>query len=341
MTEVLWHGRGGQGAFTAARLLGAAAMLDGRWALAFPSFGPERRGAPMRAFTKIADEPIGDRSALAQADLVVYLDDTLLKEGWEAELRPNGRALVNSQRTFDDPRLVSIDADALSTEVLGRAIPNTVLIGALACWGVVSLEGACQAVREYMPARLHEKNLELVARAYELAKGWEDGCTGAVAAAGAAAAMGAASSAAGSFAANCDRAAAPCDVRRPEAHIPRLRSQLAEPPSLDAADFARSTCFAAGHLVTKNAGWRSRRPIIDEDACTGCGQCLLYCPDGALFLGQAGAEVPLLDDDFCKGCGICARTCRFGAISMMAEEEAASGAAIGSVPAEQESEVVA
>ena len=65
MVEILWHGRGGQGAFTAAKLLGAAyCTQDGHYALAFPSFGPERRGAPMRAFTKLSRERIGNRSAL-------------------------------------------------------------------------------------------------------------------------------------------------------------------------------------------------------------------------------------------------------------------------------------
>ena len=100
MIEVLWHGRGGQGAFTAARLLGAAAsMAEGTSALAFPSFGPERRGAPMRAFTKVSARPIGDRSAITRADYVIYLDDTLLAPGWESELKPGGIALVNSVKT--------------------------------------------------------------------------------------------------------------------------------------------------------------------------------------------------------------------------------------------------
>ena len=129
MIEILWHGRGGQGAFTAARLLGAAASLDdGRHALAFPSFGPERRGAPMRAFTKLSDEPIGDRSAVAKADYVIYLDDTLLGEGWETELKPGGVVLVNSVRMFDDERIAALDADGISAAVLGRPIPNLSLI---------------------------------------------------------------------------------------------------------------------------------------------------------------------------------------------------------------------
>lgn len=126
--EILWHGRGGQGAFTAARLLGAAcSFADGRYVLAFPSFGPERRGAPMRAFTKLDRKPVGDRSAVSQADIVIYLDNTLFGEGWEAELKEGGKVLVNTQETFDDPRVVSIDADGISAAILGRVIPNTVL----------------------------------------------------------------------------------------------------------------------------------------------------------------------------------------------------------------------
>ncbi|MCI8425842.1 MAG: pyruvate oxidoreductase subunit gamma, partial [Adlercreutzia sp.] len=97
MLEFIWHARGGQGAFTAARCLGAAAALSaGKEALAFPTFGPERRGAPMRAFTKIADVPIGDRSAVTRAQFVIYIDETLMEEGWESELAEGGLVLLNT-----------------------------------------------------------------------------------------------------------------------------------------------------------------------------------------------------------------------------------------------------
>lgn len=164
MVEVLWHGRGGQGAFTAARLLGAATSLgEGTYALAFPSFGPERRGAPMRAFTKFASAPIGDRSAISAADYVVYLDDTLFSEGWEAELKPSGTVLVNSARTFDDPRIVAIDADGISTAAFGRPIPNTVFLAALSVLcEAVGEEDIKQSIRQYMPPKLHAKNLAIV-----------------------------------------------------------------------------------------------------------------------------------------------------------------------------------
>ena len=173
MVEILWHGRGGQDAFTAAKLLGAAyCTQDGHYALAFPSFGPERRGAPMRAFTKLSRERIGNRSALSVADFVIYLDDTLLPEDPFGELKEGGVVLVNSARRFEDPRIVSIDADGISSGILGRAIPNTVLLGALSVLSDdVQAEGILQAIRDYMPPRLHQKNFDVVEAAVKAMEG--------------------------------------------------------------------------------------------------------------------------------------------------------------------------
>lgn len=139
------------------------------------------------------------------------------------------------------------------------------------------------------------------------------------------------------------------------AYIPTLRTSDACEPSLDPASYARTTCFKAGHLVTKNAGWRNMRPVIDARACTGCLQCYMYCPDGTIFkvkaqplqanasdfgasigccdvseldasasASAAAASKPIvaIDYDFCKGCGICARICKFEAIRMIFESEA-------------------
>lgn len=169
MIEFLWHGRGGQGAFTAARLLGAAASFSkGRYALAFPSFGPERRGAPMRAFTKISDAPIGNRSAVSKADYVVYLDDTLLGEGCFDELKDGGTILVNGTRSSDDDRIRVLDADGISAGILGRPFPNTAFLGALAALcDQVGPDEVKEAVRQYMPSRLHDGNIAVVERVYE------------------------------------------------------------------------------------------------------------------------------------------------------------------------------
>lgn len=165
MLEILWHGRGGQGAFTAARLLGAAYIQDAAgFALAFPSFGPERRGAPIRAFTKLDKQPITNRSEIEQADFVIYLDDTLFsEEAAFAELKPDGKILLNTKKQWQDQRIISIDGDTLSTEILGRPITNTVMLGALAALAPeIAIDQLITAIQGYMAPRLQEKNIALV-----------------------------------------------------------------------------------------------------------------------------------------------------------------------------------
>ena len=136
MTEILWHGRGGQGAFTAARLLGAAyvAESDGFYALAFPSFGPERRGAPIRAFTKLSDSPVGDRSQVVRADYSIYLDDTLFTDAAFDELKENGKIILNTRRKVDDERVITLDGTAIAQEILHMPITNTIMLGAFAAF---------------------------------------------------------------------------------------------------------------------------------------------------------------------------------------------------------------
>ena len=81
-------------------------------------------------------------------------------------------------------------------------------------------------------------------------------------------------------------------------------------------DIPESTAFEAGYLVTVNSGWRSIRPVVNSEKCTGCMQCYLYCPDGTISVKNGKAEI---DYDFCKGCGICSKICKLSAINM--EEE--------------------
>lgn len=349
MIEVLWHGRGGQGAFTAARLLGAAASLEeGAHALAFPSFGPERRGAPMRAFTKFSREPIGDRSAIEQADFVVYLDETLLQPGWQQELKPGGRVLVNSCQHFGNERIVAIDANGISMALLGRPIPNTVFLGALTVLCPSVTEAAVkEAIAQYMPEKLHQKNWAVVdeavrtmsAAAEILSLPKEQPETAFSAQPIAESSQAVAISGADSLLAKKTQTEPLPHEGLPKAHCrsaasspvaPGIRCRLrdsadAAAPSLNPAEFAKNTCYAAGHLVTKNAGWRNQRPVIDGAACTLCLQCYLYCPDGTIFKvrDEGGQTAGLsIDYDFCKGCGVCARVCRFGAIAMVDEAQA-------------------
>ena len=169
MTEILWHGRGGQGAFTAARLLGDAYSLkDNAYALAFPSFGPERRGAPIRAFTKLDKKPIGNRSEITRSNYSIFLDDTLFNEKSFHELKQNGIILLNTKQTIEDPRVITLDGDGIAARILGLPITNTILLGAFAAVsGEITLEDINKAIRQTMPHRLHEKNIAAVKAAFE------------------------------------------------------------------------------------------------------------------------------------------------------------------------------
>lgn len=169
MTEILWHGRGGQGAFTAARLLGDAYSLkDNAYALAFPSFGPERRGAPIRAFTKLDKKPIGNRSEITRSNYSIFLDDTLFNEKSFRELKQNGIILLNTKKTFEDPRVITLDGDGIAARILGLPITNTILLGAFAAVSrEITLEDINKAICQTMPHRLHEKNIAAVKAAFE------------------------------------------------------------------------------------------------------------------------------------------------------------------------------
>ena len=137
MLEVLWLGRGGQGAFTAARLLGLAAVrFAGLQAMAFPSFGPERRGAPVYAYTRISAHPIHDRSAVRHAQIAVILDETLLPQLRRDQLISQPLLLIDGgkqQNVAEETREIAwrLPAAALAWEHLGSHHTNTVLIGAL------------------------------------------------------------------------------------------------------------------------------------------------------------------------------------------------------------------
>ena len=169
MYEILWHGRGGQGAFTAARLLSAAWTFkaDENKALAFPSFGPERRGAPVRAFSRLGTGSLGDRSQIRKADYVVFLDDTLFDESAYEELKEGGKIILCTAEKIEDDRVICIDGQRIALEILKRPITNTVVLGALLReFTAIKVEDLETAVRKLMSPKIAGINLEAIERAY-------------------------------------------------------------------------------------------------------------------------------------------------------------------------------
>lgn len=167
--DILWHGRGGQGAFTASRILGAAYVSgEGGSALAFPSFGPERRGAPMRAFTKLSMDTVSDRSEIVSPDYEIFLDDGLL-----SGIRDDGRiVIVNSSEEGADGNIVRVDGTGIARSVTGVPIANTAMVGAFAAvWDGISLDSVNEGIRSVMPGKLWDSNIEVARQTFERVRG--------------------------------------------------------------------------------------------------------------------------------------------------------------------------
>jgi len=181
LREIRWHGRGGQGAWTASELLARAAIQEGKYIQSFPEFGPERMGAPVNAFTRISDAPINLHCTIYSPDVVAVLDPTLLKTVPVTEgLKKDGILVINTRETlaqlakqlnFPKRQLWTIPATDIAVEILGRPITNTAMLGAVArAAELVSLKSIKEAVKERFPLKIAERNMEIVERAYNEVK---------------------------------------------------------------------------------------------------------------------------------------------------------------------------
>jgi len=141
LTEIRWHGRGGQGAKTASLLLADAAFNTGKYIQGFPEYGPERMGAPITAYNRISDTPITIHSNIYEPNYVVVVDDSLLESvDVTAGLKEDGAIIINTTKTPDEVRpllngykgkVCTIDAKTISLETLGAYFPNTPMLAAV------------------------------------------------------------------------------------------------------------------------------------------------------------------------------------------------------------------
>jgi pyruvate ferredoxin oxidoreductase gamma subunit len=174
--EVRWHGRGGLGAVTSAELVARAAIAEGRFAQSFPSFGPERRGAPVLAFLRISDEFIKTRTVIYEPDIVVVLDPTLLRAvDITSGLRAHGKIIINSRKFpaelksefgFKWP-VAAVNATKIAGETIGMPITNTAMIGALLkITEAVKIDSMVEQLEERFGKRAMG-NIEAMKRAYK------------------------------------------------------------------------------------------------------------------------------------------------------------------------------
>jgi len=178
--EIRWHGRAGQGAKSASQLLAESVLEFGKYAQAFPEYGAERSGAPMKAFNRVGDEKILIHSSVENPDVVVVFDDTLLSPSVVQGLSEDGTLIVNTTEGEDFVRAKTnfrgkvcvIDATDIALQEIKRGIPNTVMLGAVAkTTGILSLEAVQRKVRLMFEKKLTpeavEANIRAVQRGYE------------------------------------------------------------------------------------------------------------------------------------------------------------------------------
>jgi pyruvate ferredoxin oxidoreductase gamma subunit len=182
MKEIRWHGRGGQGAKTVSQVLAQINLRKGKYVQAFPEFGPERSGAPIRAYNRISDEEILVHSAVYSPDLAVIVDESLLTSEKPTDgLHPDGTLVVNTScsteeirtRTGFKGKIVVLDADRIGREA-GTGFANIPMLGAVAAvlgtaWSIVE-EEVRRTMGERISKEMLDKNITALRAAYDAAK---------------------------------------------------------------------------------------------------------------------------------------------------------------------------
>ncbi|MBC7081339.1 MAG: pyruvate ferredoxin oxidoreductase subunit gamma [Thermoplasmatales archaeon] len=298
MYEIRFHGRGGQGARMAAEAFALAAFLEGKYAVSFPFFGAERRGAPVRAFTRVDENKIRIKTQVYEPDYVVVLDETLVETEDVLEgLKKDGMVIINTSRKPEEVKLsrevkcATVDATSIALEILGRPITNTSILGAIAkATGKVSIESIEKAIIEKFGGKLGEEAGKRNAEAARVA--YEKTLIG--------------------------------KSKAGKEFIPR-RKWLPGVDEMPVGGATSSLVTEAGlvgigsFVENKTGDWRTFMPVIDEEKCIGCQFCWFYCPEGCIKMENKKAKV---DYEYCKGCGICANECPAKAISMQREVRA-------------------
>jgi pyruvate ferredoxin oxidoreductase gamma subunit len=181
LIEIIFHARGGQGAKSAAEILAQAALGEGKFVQAFPSFGPERSGAPTKTYVRISDREIRTREPITDPDIVIVLDETLL-DGVKVTdgLDKNEALIVNSQKPAHEigeiikfnGKIHPVDANGISMEIVGQPRPNTVILGKIVKIAeVVKLESVISEFRKIFEAKIGkencDKNILAIEKAYD------------------------------------------------------------------------------------------------------------------------------------------------------------------------------
>lgn len=286
-----FHGRGGQGAKTASRILGNAAFNDGYNSQDFPIYGAERRGAPVAAFTRFSDGEVTERGFIFSPDIVGVMDDSLIEDALAnpfAGLRAGGCAVVNTTKPAEavlpsrkDVTVITIDLTGMALKTLGKPVLSSGIAAAAARVAGIGekpfLEAVADELREVgLSEEMVQKNVELAMAVYGQVK--------------------------------------PLELRTKE-----LASKLELVPlAVVVSGEGMEDVTQVGNSAVRHTGnWRTYRPVIDYERCTDCMICYAYCPESAMSVSEDGRVK--IDYENCKGCMICLTECPLRAISQTRE----------------------
>jgi pyruvate ferredoxin oxidoreductase gamma subunit len=290
MTRVRFHGRGGQGAKTASRILGNAAFNDGYFVQDFPIYGAERRGAPVTAFTRFSDSEIAERGFIFSPDVAAVMDDSLLTDPIAnplAGLRKGGCALVNTTKNASllsarkDLTVLPVDLTRKALECLGKPILSAGIAAAVARVAGIGEQSFLNAVADELrevglSEEMIKKNIEFAMAVYGVL--------------------------------------APLGLRTEELEA---KEELVPLAVVVAGEGFEDVTKTGNSGVRHTGNWRTYRPVIDYGRCTDCLICYAYCPESAMSVGRDGKVT--IDYDNCKGCMICLTECPLRAITQTRE----------------------
>lgn len=273
---------------TASRIVGTAAFSEGCHVQDSPLYGAERRGAPITAYTRIADETILERGIITDPDVVIIADDSLIEDPIANPLGgivPSTVIVINTNKpdilekvavpARINSRIHSIDATGLSLELIGKAGVISAALAGATCrlLGFISRDAMERAVIKELqsigiPEELIDKNVAVAVRCFE--------------------------------------SLPPYEITNRET-VPSVSAKIFNIPYQEPT-ISSPSVYASGNITERQTGkWRLFKPVIHYDKCNKCWLCFVWCPEGAISLDDS--EYPHIDYDHCKGCLICYEEC--------------------------------